>query len=227
MAAAVGPRDPGSIEGRMPDEIDDRGREPVLAKPGTVALETALEEERSAERALVRAIIKDVAFCVPVTISICVGLIALALRGQHPVWGVWLGMAAGIGVLVGLFFGVWAAFVTKARLLDEVDQLRRRAPGDGPKHTTPRDDTSARTDRPHGPTIRSTTGVGGYYRLAAGWRALRTHSEPRPALRPRATRRHIPALVPADLDSNGTTRLPRGHDTGDTLPAARRFDRNS
>jgi hypothetical protein len=48
-----------------------------------------------------------------------------------------------------------------------------------------------------------------------------------PALRPRAERRHVPAVVPADLDSSRTTRLPRGHDTGDTLPAARRFDRNS
>jgi hypothetical protein len=106
----------------MADEIAHRGDDPVLAKPGTVALEEALDEERSAERALMRAIVKDVATCVPVTIPICVGLVALALRGKHPVWGVWLSMAGGIGVLVGVFFGVWAAFVTKARLLDEVDQ---------------------------------------------------------------------------------------------------------
>ena len=106
----------------MADEIEDRGHEPVLAKPGTVAFEEALEDERRAERALVRAIIKDVAICVPVAIPIYVGLIALALRGRHPSWGAWLGMGAGLGVLAGLFFGVWAAFVTKAHLLDEADQ---------------------------------------------------------------------------------------------------------
>jgi hypothetical protein len=106
----------------MADEIDDRGQEPALANPRTLAFEQALEEERGAERALVRAIIKDVAICVPVAIPIFVGVIALALRSQDPRWGAWLGMAVGIGVLAGLFFGVWAAFVTKAHLLDEIDQ---------------------------------------------------------------------------------------------------------
>jgi hypothetical protein len=106
----------------MADEIEDRGHEPSLASPRTLAFEQALEKEHGAERALVHAIIKDVAICVLVAIPIFVGVIALALRSQHPRWGGWLGMAVGIGVLAGLFFGVWAAFVTKAHLLDEADQ---------------------------------------------------------------------------------------------------------
>jgi hypothetical protein len=67
-------------------------------------------------------ILKGVAISVPITIPICIALVALAVGGQHPKWGAWLGMAAGIGLLVGLFFGVWAGFVSKAHLLDEVEE---------------------------------------------------------------------------------------------------------
>jgi hypothetical protein len=106
----------------MANEIEPLGHEPIRDESPATHADEALQEERSAERALVVGILKSVAICVPIAIPVCIGLIALALRNDHPSWGAWLGMATGIGVLVGVFFGVWAGFVTKAHLLDEVEE---------------------------------------------------------------------------------------------------------
>jgi hypothetical protein len=82
----------------------------------------ALEEERSAEMSLIRAVFVGSAIAIPVSILIWVGLVALAVGGNDPEWGPWLGIAIGIGILNGVFFGAWAGFVTKAHLLDDVDR---------------------------------------------------------------------------------------------------------
>jgi hypothetical protein len=82
----------------------------------------ALEEARSAEASLIRAVFVGVAIAVPVSILLWVGLIALAVGGKDPEWGPWLGIAIGIGILNGVFFGALAGFVTKAHLLDDVDR---------------------------------------------------------------------------------------------------------
>jgi hypothetical protein len=82
----------------------------------------ALEDERSAEMSLIRAVFVGVAIAIPVSIPIWVGLVALAVGGNDPEWGPWLGIAIGIGILNGVFFGAWAGFVTKAHLLDDVDR---------------------------------------------------------------------------------------------------------
>jgi hypothetical protein len=80
-----------------------------------------LEEERSAEVALLRTVFARVAIAIPLSIVIWVGLIALAVGDKDPDWGPWLGMAAAIGILNGVFFGALAGFITKAHVLDDVD----------------------------------------------------------------------------------------------------------
>jgi hypothetical protein len=80
-----------------------------------------VDEERRAEHALFIDCIRDVVITVPVTVAFWVGLVALAVGRKEPDWGAWLGMAAGIGVLAGLFFGVWIAFVRNAAQLQKTD----------------------------------------------------------------------------------------------------------
>jgi threonine/homoserine/homoserine lactone efflux protein len=55
-------------------------------------------------------IIKSVALSVPLAIAFFVGLVALAVRNQHPDWNAWISMAAGIGVIAGVFFGLLLGF---------------------------------------------------------------------------------------------------------------------
>jgi hypothetical protein len=90
------------------------------------ALEAAqaltLDEEKSAELSLVHAVLVGVAVSIPVAIVIWVGLVALAVGGDNPDWLPWLGMAAAIGILNGVFFGALAGFVMKAHTLDDVDR---------------------------------------------------------------------------------------------------------
>ena len=80
-----------------------------------------LEEERSAEVALLRSVFARMAIAIPLSIVIWVGLVALAVGDKDPDWGPWLGMAAAIGILNGVFFGALAGFITKAHVLDDVD----------------------------------------------------------------------------------------------------------
>jgi hypothetical protein len=82
----------------------------------------ALEEERSAEVSLIRSVFAWVAITIPLSIVIWVGLVALAVADKSPDWGPWLGMAAAIGLLNGVFFGALAGFIAKAHVLDDVDQ---------------------------------------------------------------------------------------------------------
>ena len=65
---------------------------------------------RSPEQAMRVTIIKSVLVSVPVAIGIFVGMVALAVRNQQPDWGADLVMAAGIGVIAGVFFGLLMGF---------------------------------------------------------------------------------------------------------------------
>lgn len=67
-------------------------------------------EPRSAEAAMRVTIIKSVAVSVPLAIGIFVGMVALALRNQQPDWKSYLVMAAGVGVIAGVFFGLLLGF---------------------------------------------------------------------------------------------------------------------
>jgi hypothetical protein len=79
-------------------------------------------EEHSAEVRLVRAVFVGVAVAIPVFVVVWVGLVALAVGSKDPDWAAWLGMAALIGILNGVFFGALGAFVTQAHVLDDVDR---------------------------------------------------------------------------------------------------------
>ena len=65
---------------------------------------------RTAEEAMRATVIKSVLISVPLMIAIFVGLVALALHNQDPNWGAVLVMAAGIGVIAGVFFGLLMGF---------------------------------------------------------------------------------------------------------------------
>ena len=86
----------------MTDEID---------VPATQMLDRATpRKQRSAEQAMRVTIIKSVAVSVPLAIGIFVGMVALAVRNQQPNWNADLAMAAGIGVIAGVFFGLLMGF---------------------------------------------------------------------------------------------------------------------
>jgi hypothetical protein len=96
------------------DAVDDEGSLEAIQA-------LALEEERAAEVSLIRTVFAGVAIAIPVCIVIWVGLVALAVGHEGPEWGAWLGMAVVIGILNGVFFGALAGFITKAHVLDDVD----------------------------------------------------------------------------------------------------------
>lgn len=100
----------------MSDEVELAGGE--IAVPDDVAL----QEELAAERSLMRSVLLGIAIAVPVCMVIWAALVAIAVGGDDPDWGAWLGMGAGVGAFAGAFFGGWAGFTAKAHLLDEVDQ---------------------------------------------------------------------------------------------------------
>jgi hypothetical protein len=75
----------------------------------------------NAEKTLVHRIIIGLVIAVPVNIGFWVGLIALAVHSAHAAGAI--GMAVGIGVLNGVFFGTWAGFVASNDTFDELDHL--------------------------------------------------------------------------------------------------------
>src|SRR5437773_11392635 len=84
--------------------------------------EANLALARGAEHTLVHRIIVGVAIAVPVCVGLWVGLIALAVRHSTQMAGP-IAMAIGIGVLNGLFFGTWAAFVATTHTFEELDHM--------------------------------------------------------------------------------------------------------
>lgn len=79
--------------------------------PATETLDTANpRKQRSAEEAMRTTIIKSVAISIPLSIGIFVGMVALAVHNQQPDWNADLAMAAGIGVIAGVFFGLLMGF---------------------------------------------------------------------------------------------------------------------
>jgi threonine/homoserine/homoserine lactone efflux protein len=68
------------------------------------------DKQPTAEDAMRATIIKSIAVSVPLAIAFFVGLVALAVRNQQPDWNAWIAMAAGIGVIAGVFFGLLMGF---------------------------------------------------------------------------------------------------------------------
>jgi hypothetical protein len=84
------------------------------------------DRQPTAEEKMRTTIIKSVAVSVPVAIGVFVGINALAVRNQQPDWNAWLGMAVGIGVLAGVFFGLLAGFMRTSHLSSDWHAAPRR-----------------------------------------------------------------------------------------------------
>jgi len=82
-------------------------------------LEVAAVENEQHVTELIRACVRATVVSVPLAIGLFVALVALGLHGQSPNWAAYLAMAAGIGILAGVFFGVLAGFVRTAHLFDD------------------------------------------------------------------------------------------------------------
>ena len=95
---------------------------PSTASPTPETADHAFEEELQAERGLGRAIIIGVLVAVPINVGVWVGLVAFAVSRSGSALGGPIAMAVGVGVLSGLFFGSWAAFVAKTHLFEELDR---------------------------------------------------------------------------------------------------------
>ena len=103
----------------------------------------AFEEELRAEHVLGRAIIVSVLVAVPINVGVWVGLVGFAVSRTGSALGGPIAMAVGVGVLSGLFFGTWAAFVGKTHLFEEmdrtVDQEKASASANAPEQRTSAD----------------------------------------------------------------------------------------
>jgi hypothetical protein len=79
--------------------------------PATQTPEVASPHGAPASAHAIRmTVVKSIAVSVPLAIGIFVGMVALALRNQQPDWAAYLAMAAGIGVIAGVFFGLLMGF---------------------------------------------------------------------------------------------------------------------
>jgi hypothetical protein len=90
------------------------------SKPDTA--DHSSEDELQAEHELGRAIVIGVLVAVPINVAFWIGLVGFAVsRSGSPLGGP-IAMAVVVGVLSGLFFGTWAAFVSKTHLFEEMDR---------------------------------------------------------------------------------------------------------
>ena len=96
--------------------------QPSTAVSSPDADEHAFEEELRAEHVLGRAIIVSVLVAIPINVAVWVGLVAFAVSRTGSALGGPIGMAVVVGLLSGLFFGTWAAFVGKTHLFEEMDR---------------------------------------------------------------------------------------------------------
>jgi threonine/homoserine/homoserine lactone efflux protein len=79
--------------------------------PASLTVDAARADKHpSAEEAMRATVIKSVAVSVPLAIAFFVGLVALAVHNQQPDWNAWISMAAGIGIIAGVFFGLLMGF---------------------------------------------------------------------------------------------------------------------
>jgi hypothetical protein len=90
------------------------------SKPETA--DHSSEDELQAEHGLARAIIVGVLVAVPINVAVWVGLVGFAVNRSGSPLGGPIAMAVAVGVLSGLFFGTWGAFVSKTHLFEEMDR---------------------------------------------------------------------------------------------------------
>lgn len=87
--------------------------------PASQVVDAARSDPRPPEEQAARIIITSVAVSVPIVIAFFVGLVALAVHNQQPDWNAWLSMAAGIGLIAGVFAGLLAGFVRAGHFFDD------------------------------------------------------------------------------------------------------------
>jgi hypothetical protein len=95
------------------------------ANPLTGETLRPVAREELAEHHLMHRILVATAIAIPVGAAVLAALVggATAIAGQPAALSALMG--AGIGVLAGAFFGVWAGFVASIRELDEADLPQR------------------------------------------------------------------------------------------------------
>lgn len=82
-----------------------------------------LEQAQAAERDLLVTTVKASLVAIPICVVIWLGMVSVALAFAHSGnFLVVLPVAGGVGVVAGMFFGGWAAFLAKAHALDELDR---------------------------------------------------------------------------------------------------------
>jgi predicted metal-binding membrane protein len=84
--------------------------------------DSLVEETRRAEHDLVRWIVIGIAVMVPACVGMFMASIWFDMTYESAPVGGPLAMAAAVGVLAGLFFGAWVAFVFKGHAFDELDR---------------------------------------------------------------------------------------------------------
>jgi hypothetical protein len=87
-----------------------------------VPADEGFSEALAAEKSLWRATIVWTLIAIPICIVFFMLLMVLAVGGDDPDWGAWLGISAIVGALGGAFFGGWAAFTTKSHMIDVIDE---------------------------------------------------------------------------------------------------------
>jgi len=103
-------------------EIEVAGATPTPAVAAGADLEL---EAHAVEHELLRACVRYSLIALPICIVIWLAIVSigLALAGSGN-FVVALPMAGGVGILAGLFFGVWAAFLAEA---ERIEDLERRS----------------------------------------------------------------------------------------------------
>ena len=84
-----------------------------------------LEQVHAVERTLMSRVVKASLFAVPVCVVVWLAIVAVALALAHSGnFLVMLPVGGGVGIVAGLFFGMWWAFLVSA---DEFEELDRQA----------------------------------------------------------------------------------------------------
>jgi len=106
-------------------ELDDAASGTVATRGAAPDVDTEAVVEL--EHALTRRILVATAIAIPTFVVIWIALVGIAVEVSGTGFEAPVGMAVGIGVLSGVFWGAWAGFATFAPMFDEADHDHERA----------------------------------------------------------------------------------------------------
>ena len=82
-----------------------------------------LEQAKATEHRLMARVVKASMFAIPICIVIWVGIVAIALAmADSGNFEVALPVAGGVGIVAGVFFGMWWGFLRSADEFEELDR---------------------------------------------------------------------------------------------------------